>query len=464
MKAAIYVRQSVDAQEGIARQRSRCRALIEARGWDLGPEFADNDVSASKLRGAATGWARMLTAARSGEFDVIVAVNLDRLLRTQRDLSDLIDTGAMVTTLEGELDLTSASGEMQASVLTAMARFEVRRKSERQVRANEQRAAVGRWVGGRRPFGFERDGVTLRPVEAAAVERGFADLLSGIPLAAIARSWNEQGLTTGQRRQARSGHAGEPSPWTGQSVRFVLMNPRYTGQVRYKGEVQPVPAEWPAIIDEATFHAAQAVLRDPSRRKPGRSPRRLLTGIAVCGVAGCGATVHAGGASRPGVRTYRCSGAAGHFARRAEPVEAFIDELIVERLSRRDARDLLLAPSTTDTTALHLEAVGLRERLDSLAVAFADGSVSASQLRTGTERIRTRLAEVDAALADSGRVDVLGELVTADDVRTMWGGYSLDRKRTVIRALLHVTLHAPGRGTRTFRPESVGIRWVSEAG
>lgn len=464
MRAALYVRQSVDAQEGIDRQRSRCLGLVAARGWEHGPEYADNDVSATKARGSSTGWARMLEAAKRGEFDVVVAVNLDRLLRTQRDLSALIDTGVKVTTLEGELDLASASGEMQASVLTSMARFETRRKSERQVRANEHRAAQGQWVGGRRPFGFEADGVTVREAEAEAIRQGYDDVLGGIALAAIARSWNARGLTTGQKRQARSGHAGEPSPWTGQNIRVVLTNPRYAGLVRYKGEIQTTPAQWPAIVDEGTFQAVQAILSDPSRRKPGRDVRALLSGLAVCGAPGCGAKVQAGGSGRPGIRGYRCSGSMGHFARMAVPVDEFVEELVVARLSRPDARDLLLAPRTADTAALHKESVGLRERLDALAVAFADGSVSASQLRSGTDRIRVRLAEVDAILADAGKADVLGELVAADDVAAVWYGYVTDRKRTVIRALMNVTLHATGRGVRTFRPETVGIDWLSPAG
>ncbi|WP_295790924.1 recombinase family protein [uncultured Microbacterium sp.] len=461
LTAALYVRQSVDAPEGIDRQRARCQALIAARGWVSGREFADNDVSASKVRGPSTGWGRMLDAARRGEFDVVVAVNLDRLLRTQRDLSALIESGVKVTTLEGELDLASASGEMQASVLTSMARFEARRKSERQIRANEHRAASGQWVGGRRPFGFERDGMTLRTVEADAVRQGFDDVLNGIPLAAIARSWNGRGLLTGQERQARSGHAGEPSQWTGQTVRFVLTNPRYAGQVRYKGEIQPTPAAWPAVVDHGTFQAVQAILSDPSRRKPGRSVRALLTGIAVCGAPGCGGKVHAGGGARRGVRSYRCGESMGHFARMAEPVDEFVEALVVARLSRSDARDLLLAPRSTDSAALHKEAVGLRERMDALAVAFADGLVSASQLRSGTERMRARLNEVDAALADAGKTDVLGELVAANDVGAIWGSYNIDRKRTVVRALMNVTLHGPGRGTRTFRPETVGIEWIA---
>ncbi|HEU0205776.1 MAG TPA: recombinase family protein, partial [Pseudolysinimonas sp.] len=72
--AAIYLRQSEDVSEGISRQRDRCTALVEARGWTLGLEYADNDTSASKSRGPGTAWARMMTAARAGRIDVVVAV------------------------------------------------------------------------------------------------------------------------------------------------------------------------------------------------------------------------------------------------------------------------------------------------------------------------------------------------------------------------------------------------------
>lgn len=457
MRAAIYARQSVDAAEGIDRQLERCRSLIAARGWVVGPEFVDNDTSASKARGAGTAWARMLAAADS--LDVVVAVNLDRLLRTQRDLTTLIDAGIAVTTLEGELDLASASGEMQASVLTAMARFEARRKGERQVRANEQRAHSGRWVGGRRPFGYDSDGVTLRAAEAEAVRQGFRDVLTGASLASVARSWNVQGFVTGQARQARSGHAGEPSPWRADAVRAVLLNPRYCGRVRYKGEVLAQRAEWPAIVDDATFEAVRALLLNPARRTAGRAPTHLLTGIAVCGV--CGATVHAGGNARREVRAYRCSGSLGHFARRADPVEEYVAALVVARLSQPDARTLLVDHAGADVPALQLESTGVRERLDALAVDFADGALTASQLRIATDRLRGRLAEIERELADAGRVDVLGALVDAEDAQAAWDALSLERRRAVISTLMQVTLHPVGRGTRTFVPESVGIVWTT---
>lgn len=457
MRAGIYLRQSLDVAEGIERQRERCRSLIAARGWEIVAEFTDNDTSASKRRGAATGWGRMLAA----DLDVVVAVDLDRLLRDVRDLSTLIDTGKKVVTVDGEIDLSTADGEFRATMLAGIARFEVRRKSERQRRANEHRARSGQWVGGRRPFGFDDDGVTVREDEAAVIRDAYRDVLTGLSLASVARTWNARGFVTGQTRQARSGHAGEPSPWRADSVRAVLLNPRYIGRVRYKGELMSTPAVWPPLVDEATFEAARAVLSDPTRSTAGRSPAHLLTGIAVCGI--CGATAHAGGNSRRGIRAYRCSGSTGHFARMAEPVEEFVSAVIVARLARPDARGLLTKRRDVDTDALHVEAVGLRERLNSLAVDFADGDLTASQLRTASERIRARLSSIESELADAGKVDVLGDLIGARDVSTVWDGFTLERKRAVIQTLMRVTLHPPGRGTRTFRPETVGIEWLSEA-
>lgn len=458
--AGIYLRQSLDVQEGIERQRERATKLIDARGWAFVGEYVDNDVTASKPRGRGTAWARLLDDLGADRVRVVVAVDLDRLLRTTRDLNTLIDHGAKVVTVDGEIDLSSADGEFRATMLAGIARFESRRKGERQQRANAARATKGKWVGGRRPFGFEPDGVTLRPAEAAAIRDGFTGLLNGLSLAAVAREWNAKGFTTGQTRQARSGHAGEPSPWRAYGVRHVLKNPRYMGRVRYKGEILTTPAEWPAIVDEATFQAVQAVLANPSRRTSGRSARHLLTGIAVCGV--CGAHVHAGGNARKGVPSYRCSASTGHFARMAKPVEEFLSRVVVARLSRADARELLHRRDLPDVDQLRADASGLRERLEAVAVDYADGNVTAAQLRAATERIRARLTEVEAQLADAGRVDVLGDLIAAQDVAAAWDSLPLERRRAVVSTLMRVVLHPPGRGTRTFRPETVGIEWVSD--
>src|SRR3546814_859718 len=152
----------------------------------------------------------------------------------------------------------------------------------------------------------------------------------------------------------------------------------------------------------------------------------------------------------------------GHFSRQAEPVEEYVSALVVARLSRPDARELLTRRDSPDVDQLQVEAVGIRERLNALAVDFADDVLTASQLRAATERLRSRLSDIEATIADAGRVDVLGDLVSAENVAAVWQNLTLERQRAVIDTLMRVTLHPPGRGVRTFRPETVGIEWVTD--
>jgi DNA invertase Pin-like site-specific DNA recombinase len=432
--------------------------LAAARDWEVIGEYVDNDTSASKARGLKTDWARLLNDAGAKKFEIVVAVDLDRLLRTIGDLVTLTETGAKVLTVDGEIDLTTADGEFRATMLAGIARFEARRKGERQTRANAHAAALGRRTGGRRPFGYDNDGRTVRPDEAAAIVDGYRDLLTGVPLAAIAREWKSRGLTTGSTRYSEA-HRGEPGVWTAGAVRDVLLNARNMGKRAHLGEIV-ADAEWPALVEETTWQSVHAVLTDPRRRTslPNRG-RYLLSGLAVCGI--CRARVHAGGNARRGVSGYRCSGAFGHFARMSQPVDEHVGAVMIARLSRPDAKGLMNAKPRVDGGDLTLEAVGVRARMDSMAVEFADGALTASQLRIATERMRDRLRELEEKLADAGRVDVLGPLIAAGDVEAAWGTLAREKKRAVISTLATVVLYPPGRGRRTFDPATVGIEWIA---
>ena len=86
-----------------------------------------------------------------------------------------------------------------------------------------------------------------------------------------------------RRADQRGRHLGRPDP------RPDADAPRNAGLSVYRGEVVG-SARWPAILAEDTWRGVVAVLDDPGRRTtPGRPPRWLLSGLAVCGV--CGARV-----------------------------------------------------------------------------------------------------------------------------------------------------------------------------
>jgi DNA invertase Pin-like site-specific DNA recombinase len=451
---------------GVTRQAEATERRACERGWTwLGVE-KDNDKSAKAGSRKRDGFESMLRRVDSGEVQVVVAWSLDRLQRSRRDEVRLYELcqakGVTISLVNGaDLDLSTAGGRLVADQLSSVARYEIELKSDRQKAAQAQAARNGKRVGGRRPFGYEQDGMTVREDEAAAIYAGYQALLAGEALAEVARMWNAKGHTTGQGR-----------PFTRSSVTDVLLNPRNAGlrahiseddrkaangaRVRRDGHITG-PAAWPAIVDEGTWRAAVDVLRDPSRRKPPRNAQAMLTGVGLCDV--CGLTVHSGGAAKgANGRTYRCRSMA-HVARAAEPVDDFVSAVVVERLSRPDASGLLADETRPDVGKMREEAVALRTRLDALAVDFADGSLTASQLRAATERLREKLADVEARMADAGRVDLLGPLVTADDVRVAWDDLSTARRRAVVDLLMTVQLRAPGRGTRTFRPETVEIQW-----
>lgn len=467
VRAVVYLRISEDRsgeELGVQRQREDCLALCALRGWEVAAVHVDNDVSAYSGR-HRPGFEDVLADIAAGGVGAVVAWDLTRLTRNTRDRARLIEVcvaaRCSITLVRGaEIDPSTPTGALLAGVLGEVSSFESAHKADRQRRAVLQAAQQGRRVGGRRPFGYDGDGLTIREDEAAAVRAGYEALLAGVPLAQVARDWNAAGHVTPQSRRD-----GSLSPWSRDAVRGVLVNPRYAG-LRGHG---PVPARgrrrievagravWEGLVPEETWRAAVELLADPARRTAPRSGRALLSGLGLCGV--CGATVH-GSRNPQGQRTYRCSASTGHIARQAEPVDEWVGEVVVARLSRDDAADLLVDDTRPDAEELGSRALALRTRLDGLARLFSEGVLTETGVRQQSAELRTELAAVEAEQADAGRVDVLGPLVRPGDVaaaRAAWEALDVPRRRRVVETLAVVTLLPPGRGTRTFRPETVHI-------
>lgn len=470
VKTVVYLRQSADRtgeELAISRQREDAYRLAQQRGWEVVGTHADNDTSAAG-KAHRPGFAELIAALKAGRAQAVIAWDLTRLTRNARDTLRLLEAGekhgiTLALVRGSDMDLTTPAGRLTASVLASVARHEIEQKSDRQKRAALQAQEAGLPSGGRRPFGYEADRMTIRENEAAALRQAYGHILAGIPLARIADALNVAGLPTPQKTRA-----GGVSWWSAQTLRPALMNPRYAG-LRAR-TIRPEtgrptweiigPAAWPAIVSEETWRAVGEKLSDPARSNPPGSARALLTGVAFCGVCGVDAavTVHQG-RNREHQRTYRCSVSVGHIARKADPVDDHIGDVVVGRLSRPDAIDLLDTAERPDTAVLRTEAMALRERLDGLAGLLADGVLTVVAVRRESGRLRNSLALVEAQLLDAGRVNVLGPLIRSDDVRAAWDALGTDRQRAVVDTLMVVVLHQVGRGTRTFRPETVQIVW-----
>lgn len=443
----IYARHSRGGAASIERQLEDGRTLAAARGWPDPLELTDT-VTASGAKTRA-GFERLIELIRSDRPVRLIGWTWERLERNRADGLELIEAGkehgTLVALVRGsDMDLSTPAGRMVADILGAMGRAELDALKDRQRRQLQQALDLGQRSGGRRPFGYTS---TMEPieVEAQAVRDGYAMLLAGASLPEIAREWNARGLVTPQA--PKGADPGTPNPWSRGSIRKCLLKACYAGLRSHKGVVVG-EAAWPAIVERSTWEAAQYVLLN--RPRPSFAAQRLLTGIATCGI--CGATVHAGGRSRGMGAVYRCS-KGRHLTRDLADVEAYVEAVILARLRHRSVARAL-APQAPDLGPLRKEAEQLRGRRDALADDLALDEVT---LARRVRAINARLDEIAAEEAAAMRGHRLAGFAAAVDVEALWVSADMATRRAIIETLVTVELLAVGRGTRTFRPESIVI-------
>ncbi|MBC2903991.1 recombinase family protein [Streptomyces cupreus] len=463
-RAVIYVRISQDrtgAGLGVDRQREDCEALAERMGWDVVEVYTDNDVSAfsGKLR---KGYRRMLADLEDGKATIVIVWHTDRLHRSPLELEHYINLcekrGVSTHTVQaGELDLASVTGRMLARQLGLIARYESEHKGERVARARRQKALKGEWMGGIRPFGWglptgeKRTKVDRKTGEEVEVDE--LDMLKAVPEEAEAlRFWTDEILSGGSIRSLvkwchdKGVTTTRGNPMTHTDMRDMLLRPRNAGIAVYRGK-EVGRGQWDPIVDEAKYRAVVAILKDPARKTArGTTPRWLGSILFRCGRGECPHFVYvtqSGGRSYP---SYRCQ--TGHGGgRRAEIVDQYVEDTIVERLSRDDAHELLEpAPDGVDVAALQAEAEEIRTRLRNLAGKYGAGEIDDMQFGVGSDTARAQLEGVTRQLARAATRDPLVGLVGAPDVRKAWKALELERQRTVLRSLVEVTLKTPRPG------------------
>ncbi|WP_159795778.1 recombinase family protein [Puerhibacterium puerhi] len=445
IRALGYTRASLDSTgEGLAvdRQARAIRALAESREWTLVGIEEDNSISAYGKK-KRPGWERVLHAIETDQVDVVVAWALDRLTRSMKDLERIIDLAekhnVAIATATGDIDLTTDTGRMIARILAAVARAEVERKAERQRAAWEQRAGQGRPTPGFRPFGYEHDQMTVRESEAELIRQAMKDVLAGVSTGAIARHWNDLGIRSARHEYLRKEDAKErDAEWTATSVRWVLSNPRISGRRKYNGSIVG-DAQWPAIVTVDEQEAYLSIVR--SRRmpnKPGPKPIYLLSGIVRCGKCGSHVTYRA--RSNRSTDIYRCQGKGCTLIKRPD-LDAYVSTLVVEFLSDPDSADLLhTGEKNAEVDELRAKKAFLEERLNGLAVDYAEGLLTREQMVAGTARARESLEAVEARLSTFAGGHALDGLAGAPNAAQMWEGLDLERKRAVIRWLLDIEL------------------------
>jgi site-specific DNA recombinase len=324
--AAIYCRVSTEDQAknfSIPTQIDACQKLAEREGYAV-PEthlLIDGGISGTTLDRPALRRLRELIKARA--IVALIVYDLDRLSRNQGHLCLLVEelqqSGVRLFGPTGPIENTP-EGMFLLQIQGAAAQFVRAKLMQKTHEARITRAQRGYPWGGQVPLGYRavREPHQARweivEEEAALVRRMFAMCLSGMTTYWIALQLSrERILTRGNGRRIL-----QPGIWQASSVHRILTNEAYAGRTywnKYERTSKTTrrlrPREdWiaimiPAILDDATFHAAQQQLQRNRELSPRNKKRDYLLGGGRLRCGRCGRAM-TGGAYR-NTRRYHCS-------------------------------------------------------------------------------------------------------------------------------------------------------------
>ena len=283
-------------------------------------------------------------------------------------------------------------GRLVLHILLSFAQFEREIISERTRDKIAAARRKGKWAGGMPLLGYDvqprSSKLVVNAAEAQRVRAIFALYLEHEGWVPVLAELQRRGWRT-KRWRTRKGSWRGGKPFTRNSLRQLLSNVAYRGQIRYRQEVHP--GEHAAIVDAALWEQVQARLQDHRPRQEARLGNgALLQGRLRCAPCGCAMV---GSYSTKGSRRYRyylCCQAQkrGWKTCPAPSVPAGeIERLVTEQIQRlsADSADITFAAWWAALSAVAQACVVQRliERVDydgvrgTVAITFAPEAASA---------------------------------------------------------------------------------------
>lgn len=488
----LYARISEDPRDlkrGVKRQLQDLRRYAtEELGGEIAGEYVENDVSAHDERVERPEYDRLMAAAiaaaaRPGVRVIIAAYHPSRLWRRRVERAQAIEDLRRAKVFVGFesggfFNLQKATERSQLAQLGENDTAESEVKSERIARASEERAQEGR-ANGRWGFGFQRvyqyDAygrvIGFHDVEhseqAAIVREIVQRILAGDTVNAITADLNERGVPApgaGMARKRRTCNQDETgSKWNKSSVTKIATRDMNVALRTHNGETYP--AAWPALISEADHARIKALFakRSVTREKPGQRKHLLTWGaVAVCGVCGSWVRVGVRGNVKYGVKKelYICD-AKEHVGRQVEALDAYVRDLVVARLSRADALDLLARPDDDAVPRVLEEIAALKIKLDEVAEDFANDLLTREQRNKITETTRVKIEAAQGRLRQlqpTVNVATVADLAHSDPavVAGRWDALTVVHRRRALEALgLRLRINKVTRRGPGFDPESI---------
>jgi site-specific DNA recombinase len=316
-RAALYLRVSSEEQVqgySLAAQERAAREYCASHGLDVVRVYRDEGRSArTDDLTKRPEFKAMLEDAEARRFDVVVVHKNDRFCRNRRVAFDALHrlgcAGVGFVSIAENMDYSTPAGQLMLTMLTGLNQFYSDNLSFETKKGKQERKAQGRY-NGLLPFGMSKG---PNDVPVLDTEPSYCDIATrneivpgeglqlAFDLAAQGHTDREIAVKLDEAGYLSSGNRG-PNPFTKDSVRVILINRFYLGELP-DGERGWLPGKHEAVIDTKVFIDAQRS-RARNYRKPLRVPGKRspwsLSGIARCGA--CGGSIKSTGHNR-----LRCS-------------------------------------------------------------------------------------------------------------------------------------------------------------
>lgn len=417
-RAALYYRYSSDGQNEatISAQRRICKAFTDTEGYIPVKEYVDEAETATTSDNRAD-FLNMLSDAKKGMFDYIIVWQFSRFARNKEESvlykAMLRKVGVRVISATEKTDDTP-SGKLLEGMLEVLNQYFSDNLSVEVKKGKKENLLTGKHAGGETPFGIykEEDTTVYRINEAQAktIRLIYELYLQGYGYRRIAGILEEKGHKPPKGDK-----------WNGGYIGKLLGNEAYIGVYNYTlGAGTPAEESfkldnvYPAIIDDATWAAAQKMR---IAKKPKRSKRNrlyLLTGKAVCGSCHKNYVGHSSQGKKYKYYYYRCNGRSMHARNetsckskdiQAEKLEKWVLDSIAQYILSDNAIKTILdsvaqkVKSKSNTSAreikrLEKEAEKIDARIENMLDLYDDGKLSKARLNKRTEGLEKQLDSV----------------------------------------------------------------------
>ena len=386
-------------------QREQIQAMATLLGVTVDQWHDDEDESGGNNQ--RPGWLEVVRRIEEGETGGVIVAKLDRFARDAVDgprmVRRILQAGGLFASAIDRVDPTTEVGWAMTQMMFVMAELQLNQLKAGWRDAKRRAIERGAHIGPT-PFGFDRvprgvpDAGQLRPNGKLPIVRELFLEAPGRSDKSLA-AWMDEHSPRGNGRY-----------WTSSSVRHVLENRIYLGEIRYlrrnDGDATDLvnTNALEPIVSEAEWRAAQK----PKGMQRKSSEKHLLGGIARC--QACGSPMYSGpGGSSGRTRVYRCSAAAqGQRARGrcpapsvvvSERLEAYVlEQLRLHYARARDVEFIAIDDASHELKGLEQALALAREELEAFFLV-----TSARAAQRNPEAYRKALAAREEAVEEAER-------------------------------------------------------------